>query len=208
MTWIVESARPFARGVDTIDSADLARLAPQVKAEGYDFAYVYLGGATAAECLAIARVMPIIPVTFGNRYDPSEALAHLKAMGLPKQDAVTSVKASALLDTEAQGDSAAILSQKINDWCRGIQAAGLLAGVYEGEESTPMSADQWGALLATQYWKSASFVPCPTFRGQPIGWLCTQLLPGNFKLKCGLQVDVDVIGQDYRGRVPTWMRFA
>ena len=206
MGWIVEPAKPFARGVDTIDAADLAHLAPQVKAEGFDFAYVYLGGATAAQCLAIAKVMPIIPVTFGNRYDPVEAISHMAAMGLPKADPTTGVRASVLLDTEAQGDPAPILTQKINGWCQGVQFAGVSAGVYEGEENTPLTSDQWGSLLATLYWKSGSFVPCPTLRGFPIGWVCTQLLPANFKLQCGLQVDVDVIAQDFRGRVPTWMR--
>lgn len=207
MTWIVESAKPFARGVDTIDSADLARLAPQVRAEGYDFAYVYLGGATAAQCLAIAKVIPIIPVTFGNRFDPSEALGNMANMSLPLKDPVNGTPATLLLDAEGKSDPVATLIAKWNAWAAGIQKAGPRAAIYEGEENTPVSADQYGALLFTGYWKSGSFVPCPTSHGQPIGWQCTQLLPANFKLQCGLQVDVDVIAQDHRGRVPTWMRW-
>lgn len=208
MTWIVESAKPFARGVDTVDSADLARLALQVRSEGFDFAYVYLGGATAAQCQAIATVMPIIPVTFGNRTDPSEAIGHMAAMGLPTKDPVTGTPAMVLLDAEGKSDPASVLVAKWNAWAAGIQRIGVRAGIYEGEESTPVSGDQYGALSFTGYWKSGSFVPCPTLHGQPIGWMCTQLLPANFKLQCGLVVDVDVIAQDHRGRVPTWMRWA
>lgn len=207
MTWIVESAKPFARGVDTVDSADLARLALQVRAEGYDFAYVYLGGATAAQCQAIASVMPIIPVTFGNRFDPSEALGHMMNMNLPLKDSVTGVPATLCLDAEGSSDPAQVTIDHCNAWAAGIQKAGVRAALYEGNENTIITADQYGALLVTGYWKSASLVPCPTFKGQPIGWMCTQLLPANFKLQCGLVVDVDVIGQDFRGRVPTWMRW-
>lgn len=207
MTWIVETAIPFARGVDTVDSADLARLATQVKSEGYDFAYVYLGGATAAQCIAIATVMPIIPVTFGNRTDPNEALTNMANMGLPLKDPSNGTPSTILLDAEAQSDSAATLIARWNAWAAGIQKAGSHAGIYEGEETTPLTGDEYGALLFTAYWKSASEVPLPTLRGTPIGWLATQLLPADYKLPCGLVVDVDVLGEDYRGRLPTWMRW-
>ena len=207
MTWIVESTGPFKKGVDTIDSADLARLAPQVRAEGFDFAYVYLGGATAAQCQAIAAVMPIIPVTFGNRTDPSEAIGHMISMGLPFKDPTTGLPASILLDAEAQSDPKMTLINRWNGWAAGIQKQGASAGIYEGEETTPLSGDDYGGLLFTEYWKSASMVPCPTLHGQPIGWLCSQYLPANHKIQCGLVVDVDFIAQDFRGRVPTWMRW-
>lgn len=207
MTWIVESAKPFARGVDTVDSAGLARLAPQARAEGFDFAYVYLGGASAAECQAIARVMPIIPVTFGNRADPSEAIGHMTTMGLPTKDPVTGTTATVLLDAEGQSDTAAVLMATWNAWAAGIQKIGARACIYEGNENTIVTADQYGSLLMTGYWKSGSLVPCPTYKGQAIGWMCTQLLPANHALQCGLVVDVDVIAQDYKGRVPTWMRW-
>lgn len=207
MAWIVESARPFARGVDTIDATDLARLAPLVRAEGFEFAYVYLGGATAAQCQQIASVMPIIPVTFGNRTDPSEAIGHMTNMRLPATDPTTGKPATVLLDAEAQSQPFSVLGPIWNAWAAGIQKAKMLAAIYEGEENTPVTGEQYGGLLFTGYWKSASMVPCPTFKGQPIGWWCTQLLPANHKLQCGLVVDVDAIGQDYKGRVPTWMRW-
>jgi hypothetical protein len=205
MTWVIESATPFARGVDTIDSAGLASLASQVRAEGFDFAYVYLGGATAAQCIAIATVMPIIPVTFGNRTDPSEALGNMVNMGLPLR--VNGASATLLLDAEAQSEAAPALISAWNGWAGGIQKAGARAGIYEGEENTPLTGDEYGALLFTSYWKSASAVPLPTLHGTPIGWQCTQFLPADYKLKCGLVVDVDMIGEDYRGRVPTWLRW-
>jgi hypothetical protein len=208
MTWVIESAKPFARGVDTIDSTDLAKLAPQVRAEGFDFAYVYLGGATAAQCIAIASVMPIIPVTFGNRTDPSEAIGNMTNMGLPWKDPSTGTPATLLLDAEAQSNPVASLIATWNAWAAGIQKAGARAGIYEGEENTPVTAEQYGDLLFTGYWKSASAVPLPTFHGQSIGWMCTQFLPANYKLQCGLVVDVDMIAEDYFGRVPTWMRWA
>lgn len=207
MTWIVESAKVFARGVDTVDSADLARLALQVKSEGFDFAYVYMGGATAAQCQAIASVMPIIPVTFADRFDPSEAIGNMTKMNLPFKDPVTGTPATALLDAEGRSDPAATLISNWNAWAAGIQKVGLRAAIYEGNEDTIVTADQYGSLLMTGYWKSGSLVPCPTFKGQPIGWMCTQFLPANHKLQCGLVVDVDVIAQDYKGRVPTWMRW-
>jgi hypothetical protein len=151
--------------------------------------------------------LPIIPVTFGNRDEPSEALGYMTTMGLPARDPTTGMAATLLLDAEANSDPAATLITRWNAWAAGIQKADLKAGIYQGEETTPLTGDEYGALLFTGYWKSASEVPCPTLRGQPIGWLATQFLPANYKLQCGLVVDVDMLGEDYRGRLPTWMRW-
>jgi hypothetical protein len=88
------------------------------------------------------------------------------------------------------------LGAYVNAWAQAMKSGGYDPGLYVGS-GTPLDGTQLYALSVDRYWKSLSQVSEPT-----CGWSMIQLYPET--TIAGVLVDVDVIQQDYKGRVPSW----
>lgn len=183
-------------GVDTI-----ARITPAfaswLKAQGYAFACRYLGSLDAHEVATITDVgLALIPCTYADDFNPQHAIGAMRALGLPGVSRV-------FLDAEACSDEADVLLPKLDAWAHAVRGAGFGAGLYVGA-GLKVTGEQLGALAFDRYWHSCSAVPEITLRGAPIGYCMRQLRPPN-QILGGVQIDLDVIEADYRGRVPEWI---
>lgn len=196
MTKLVATpARPFSFGVDTITTIT-PQYAQWLKANGYSFVCRYLNALTPSEVLGIVMAgLAIIPCTYADRFDPAEAIQGMNKAGLPFGTTV-------FLDVEGLTTPPADYIAKLNTWFRAIRSAGFDPGMYVGAGAL-LHEDELGALACDRYWHSCSDVPRVTNKGTPIGYCMRQLRPPNTILN-GVQVDIDVIEEDYRGRVPSW----
>lgn len=175
-----------------------------------DFALRYLGSVDAAELQAILDAgLAFMPVTFcrGAGWAPSAALGtqdgkqaatRLGALGIPKGTTVW-------LDVEGPGGTFHDVIDFINAWAHEVRAAGFDPGLYVGAGAMLTSGELYG-LAVDRYWHSCSRVVDRDGKevAPACGWTMIQVVPGNVTV-AGVEVDIDFIQQDYRGRLPTWV---
>lgn len=191
--------RVGARGTDSralIDSAETARA---LKEAGADFAMQYLGTVTTAAVDAILGAgLALMPVTRANKFDGPAAVSELAALKLPSGCTVW-------LHVESDASTPpAVLRQQIDDWATAIVAAGFEAGLYVGA-GCPLTSVELYALKVTRYWKSQSKIIDRNGQlAEPgCGWCMIQAYPEI--IWAGVRVDIDIIQQDYRNRLPSWV---
>lgn len=193
---VVVDSLPFSMGGTPAQAAAL-------KARGVSALVGYLGVITPARvAMVLDAGMAFIPVTLAGEYDdgPNDELAQLKALGIPSG-------ATVFLDLEgmkAFKSDPVQLAAKIDAWAMAILAAGYIPGLYVGVPQPFTSQELW-SLKVQRYWRGQGSVrDRKNDLAEPsgCGWCMTQMFPsvtwGN------VLVDANMVGQDYRGRVPTW----
>lgn len=205
----VEKAFVGARGVDSVQFSmgGSATQAEALKRKGIDFFVGYLGAMNAARLAAVlAAGLAFMPVTYAGEYEDGaeDEIAQLKALGVPQGTTVW-------LDLEGQkafDTPSAQLIAKINAWADKIIAAGYLPGLYIGSPQ-PLTGDELAKLKVVRYWKAPSRVfdhDGKAWDGpSAIGFCMWQMWPSVMWFDTNIFLDVDFIGQDFKGRVPTWV---
>lgn len=176
-----------------------------LKAAGVKGVAVYLGVAKASLVASIvAAGMGVFPVTLAGEYKdgPQDEVANLTALGLPKGIHV-------FLDMEGleafHTDPAKLISM-VNSWADGVRAAGYKPALYVGVPQ-PLTSSELYALRVELYWRGQGRV---TDRNNALaepwgcGWAVFQSYPSRNLGTPASWVDVDMVNQDYKGRVLTW----
>ncbi len=199
----VEPVPAGARLVDSLpfSQSGTVEQARALRANGVDGLVGYLGVINAARVAAVVSAgLGFMGVTLAGHYDGAAAVAQCKALGLPAGK-------TAWLDVEGQAAFATPPSEliaKINAWADIVAAAGYMPGLYVGVPQ-PLTSDELFKLHVVRYWRGQGSVR-DRFNGlaEPgCGWCVTQMYPSH--VRAGVLVDVDAVGQDYRGRVPSWV---
>ncbi len=189
----VVDSLPFSQGGTPTQAAAL-------RADGVRCVVGYLGVINPARlALLLAAGLAFMPVTLAARYDGPAAVAQCQALGLPPGVTVW-------LDLEGQSafkTEPTELIARINAWADAIRAAGFMAGLYVGVPQPLTSAELW-SLHVERYWHGQGSVRDrhDALAEPACGWCMTQMFPQH--VRDGVLVDDDMIGQDYRGRVPSW----
>jgi hypothetical protein len=193
-----EDAFIGARGTDSVTLLT-PTTAAALKSLGFDFSVQYLGTVGTNTVQAILNAgLAFMPVTYADRFDGPGAAEQCARLGLPAGVTVW-------LDLEGIGPGlapAAVIAQ-INAWAKGIDDRGYMPGLYVGAGCKLTSAEIY-ALNVVRYWRGQSrLVDRNNDLVEPgCGWCCTQLYP--HVGRGGVDVDVDVIGCDFRNRLPVW----
>jgi hypothetical protein len=104
--------------------------------------------------------------------------------------------------TPAWNTPAGALIDKINAWAAPVTAAGFVAGLYVGNPQ-PLSSSELHGLAVYRYWRGQGRCIDKTgaLAEPKNGWCMFQMFPS---VQCaGMLVDHNIVGHDYRGRVPT-----
>jgi hypothetical protein len=195
---VAQRAKLAAIGVDTVVKLS-SQMCTALKAEGVKFAVRYLGSLEQAEMLTIlASGLALMPVTYAKHYSGVDAVAQLRKLGIPAGVTVW-------LDLEGETSTPADIIAKINAWAGQVAAAGYEPGLYVGAGCVLTSAELY-SLRVVRYWDSCSREVSRdgTIAEPKCGWCQIQLVPGNTQI-AGIIVDIDVIQQDFQGRMPTWV---
>ena len=169
-------------GVDCITKFT-ASSAASLKAAGASFAVRYLGSLSPEELHAILDAGLLCSVvTYANHFAADDAVAVLRALGVPAGVTVWLDVEGVLTDPKA----------RVNTWADTISAAGFTPGLYVGA-NCGMTAEELYQLRVTRYWRSMSLVPTPQ-----CGFVMSQLYPTT--TVAGVGVDIDVPQQDWQGR--------
>ncbi len=150
-----------------------------------------------------ASGMAFIPVTLAGEYNdgPADEVGQLRSLGMPDG-------ATVFLDLEGlsafRTDPTTLIS-KIDAWATAIDAAGFIPGLYVGAPQ-PLASDELWGLKVRRYWKGqGSTRDRHGALAEPkCGWCMTQIWPSVTRGQTW--VDCNMVGQDYRKRVPTWVR--
>lgn len=205
---IAGAALVGARGFDCVTSIDVARAA-RLRAAGFDFGVRYLGSLTNAEIDAMhAADLSVMPCTYGGAFDGHQAVAHAQEAGIPPGVTIwLDVEGQGGVDASADDVRAAMLVAKVNAFAAIVRGAGYDPAIYVGAGALLTSAELF-ALAVDRYWHSMSRVV--DRRGalaEPsCGWCMHQLFPT--VLRGGTNVDINIVGQDFMGRLPTWCQAA
>lgn len=205
----VENAYVGALGFDTVTEIKTASVAKGLYDSGMRFAVRYLGALSSPEVdLLLGAGLAVMPVTFSRspgwvptkamgEADGREAVANLKAAGLPNGCTVWR-------DLEGPGGHAQDVIDWVNAWAHVVRDAGYDPGLYAGYGSKLTSSELYG-LAVDRYWHSLSRVTDSAGQlAEPTcGWCMYQLYPS--RMWAGVWVDVNVIQQDYKGRLPLWV---
>jgi hypothetical protein len=202
----VEQAKIGARVCDSLpySQGGTAAQALALKADGCDCFVGYLGVMNATRLgYILAAGLAFMPVTLAGEYNdgPNDEIAQLKALGVPPQTTVW-------LDLEgmhAFKTNPAELIAKINTWANGIAAAGYMPGLYVGVPQ-PLTSDELWQLRVARYWRGqGSIRDRNNALAEPTGcgWCMDQKFPSHNR--GGVWVDDNMVGQDYRARVPSWV---
>jgi hypothetical protein len=197
VTGVAREVAPFTMGVDCLSLPDEATAAA-FYASGYRFFGLYLEVLTDAARDAVFNAgMGILPITLARTKEPLTPELGRQMGG----DTVTRAMARHIpmsvhivLDLESPMEGSDVIGD-LNEAAGVIDRAAYQSMLYVGAPQ-PLTAVELYALKPDRYWRSISRVPEPA-----CGWSCLQLTPGNQTIH-GHLVDVDVIQQDYRGRVP------
>ncbi len=202
-----EPARVGAVAVDSLpfSQAGTAAQAASLKASGVDALVGYLGAMNASRLAHVLDAgLAFMPVTFAGEYNdgPGDEIGQLAALGIPEGTTV-------FLDLEgmkAFKTDPDTLIRKINEWADPIRVAGFRPGLYVGVPQ-PLTSDELWNLRVTRYWRGQGSIRDrynnlvePT----GCGWCMTQMFPS--LTRGDTWVDCNMVGQDYKGRVPWWVR--
>ncbi len=200
---VVVDSLPFSNAGTMAQAAAL-------KAAGAVALVGYLGAITKTRVAAVlAAGMGFMPVTFAGEYTdgPQDELLQLAEIGVPKGVTVW-------LDMEgltAFHTDPKLLIAKVEAWAAPIVSAGYIAGLYVGVPQPLTSGELYALRGITRYWRGQGRVvdrnndlaePCGC------GWCMTQMFPSFNMGSPATWVDANIVGQDYRGRLPTMMVYA
>ncbi len=203
---IVQKAKVGARGVDSVafSMSGTASQAKSLNDSGIDFFVGYLGMFNRDRLKMILDAgMAFMPVTVAGAYDGKAAAATCVALGLPKGCTVW-------LDLEGKkafSTPPEELKTAINDWATAIIASGYEPGLYIGSPQ-PLTGDELYHLKVVRYWKAPSRVVDrngKVWDGPSCGFCMYQLWP-SVTWGTGVWTDVNFIQQDFRGRLPSWVK--
>lgn len=192
-----------SRLTDSLQTIDAVR-AQALKRSGIDGCVRYLGSVSPSEVGAIVQAgLGFMPVTFANHTDGKQAVAQCRALNLPKG-------VSVWLDVEGQAVWQArpeALITTIDEWAADVTAGEYMPCIYIGAPQ-PLTSNELWKLKVVRYWKGQGRTIDRTGAlAEPnCGWCMTQMFPS--RSWGGVYVDVNVVGQDYRRRVPTWAVFS
>lgn len=200
-----QKATVGARGVDSYPYSvgGTASQACALKASGVDFFVGYLGviSKERVENLLSAG-LAFMPVTVADQYDGAKSVAQCKALGLPAGVTVwLDLEGNIAFRTPPQE-----LIAKINAWADAVKAAGYEPGIYVGSPQPLTSAELW-SLRVVRYWNALSREQDRTgaLAEPKCGWCMWQMHPSLMWRDSGVYVDVNMIGQDFLNRLPTWV---
>jgi hypothetical protein len=192
---VVCDSLPFSQSGTAAQAAEL-------RASGVDALACYLGVLSPARlALILDAGLGYVPVSLAGEYEdgPVDELAQLRALGIPSGVVVW-------LDLEGmrafRADPETLIA-KIDAWADAIAAAGYVPGLYVGVPQ-PLTSAELTALHVVRYWRGQGSIrdrhnalaePGP-------GWCMVQFYPS--VTRGGVLVDANMVGQDYRARVPTW----
>lgn len=203
-----EKAFVGARGVDSLpfSRGGTQEQAKALASRGVDFFVGYLGAMSAARLAHVLDAgLAFMPVTFAGEYfdGAADEIAQLKGLGIPLGTTVW-------LDLEGEKSwrwDAADLQRLINAWAKAISAGGWLPGLYVGSPQ-PLTGPELARLAVVRYWKAPSLVLDRNGKdwSEPpgVGWCMQQMWPQGVFRDTGVFVDANIIGEDRKGRVPTW----
>lgn len=187
---------------------------------------LYLGVCNRARLDHVLQAgMAAFPVTLAGEYNdgPNDEIAQLKALGFPAGIHV-------FLDMEgmaAYRTDPPVLIGKIDAWADGIRAAGYKPALYVGNPQPLTSQELW-KLRVELYWRGQGRTvdrfnklaePGGWARPGPVvdrnldlaepwgcGWAIDQKFPSRHLGTPSTWVDMNMVGQDYKGRVPIWAK--
>ena len=200
--------------------------ARSLKANGVAAVAVYLGVASAARVGYVLEAgMGCFAVTLAGEYDDgaTDEVSQLKALGFPAgKHVVLDMEGLAAFKTDPP-----LLIGKVNAWADHIRVAGYKPALYVGNPQPLTSLELW-QLRVELYWRGQGrTVDRFNKLAEPGGWKATKpgpIVDRNLELAepwgCGWAidqkypsrhlgapatwVDMNMVGQDYKGRVPSW----
>ncbi len=200
------SAWVGARVVDSLpfSQSGTAVQAALLEAAGANAVAGYLGVMTKERLEAVlGSGMAYLPVTLAGEYNDGAAdeIAQLKNLGIPASVTVfLDMEGMAAFHTDPK-----VLIAKVNAWSEDILGAGYVPGLYVGVPQPLTSMELW-KLKSQRYWRGqGSIRDRYDALAEPAGcgWCMTQVYPS---VTLGtVLVDCNMVGQDYKGRVPTWV---
>ena len=191
----VITPEPGTRGIDTVATLTYLDAKALVDA-GFNFVIRYVVSLSATELSDILRAgMMVSFCSYANSFDPSDEIAALQRLGIPKGVVVW-------LDVEDVKDDPVTLQQRINAWAHALEAAGYIPGLYIGA-NTLLSSIELYKLAVKRYWHSCSRVlDRSSNEAAPLcGWCmyqCTCEVD-----RAGVHVDIDFVYEDYKSRSVT-----
>ncbi len=144
-----------------------------------------------------------LPVTLAGEYNDGagDEVAQLKALSIPTGTTVfLDMEGLAAFNTDPK-----VIIEKVNRWSADILAAGYVPGLYVGAPQPLTSFELW-KLSSQRYWRGQGSVRDRNGAlAEPTGcgWCVTQMWPS--VTLAGTLVDCNMVGQDYKSRVPTWV---
>jgi len=175
-----------------------AKDAKGLAAAGVDSVALYLGVAKPAQANACWDAgMGCFGVTLDNAWNGDMAVSQAKALGFPAGTTL-------FLDMEADtvnNSKAPEIIDKVNAWADKVAAAGYLPGLYVGVPQM-LTSTELHKLRVYRYWKGMGrTVDRNNQLAEPTnGWCLFQMFPSVFA--GGVWVDHNMVGQDYKTRVP------
>ena len=194
-----------ARGVDSLEfsQSGTAAQATSLKASGIDFVVGYLGVVNPTRLgYVLSADLAFVPTTLAATvFDGDRSVSQCKALGLP---------AGMTVWLDLEGNTICKMSTpeligKINGWASAIKTAGYEPGLYVGAPQ-PLTSEELYKLAVVRYWHSLSREADRFGKlAEPsCGWCMWQMNPSLKWRNTGLLVDVDIIGKDFLGRLPSW----
>jgi hypothetical protein len=207
-----ELAEVGARVVDSYPfsangTEDQAHLLAKSEVDGL---FGYLGAINPTRLRYVLDAgMAFLPVTFANHFDGGRAVAQLEALGIP-QGTTTFLDVENVWPTPLNSNtlvmSSDLLIARIDAWAEAIDHAGYEPGLYPGSPQ-PLTSDQLWKLKVRRYWDALSEerdVNGDLARPR-CGFCVSQMYPSRVWRDTGVLVDVNMIGEDFLKRLPTWV---
>jgi len=200
-----EKAFVGSRGIDSLPFSQNGTnaQASALKESGIDFFIGYLGVINTGRLqILLDNDIAFMPVTLAAKYDGTVTVAQCKVLGLPLGTTVW-------LDLEGQAafnTPVTELISKINVWANAVKFGGYEPGIYVGSPQ-PLTSEELYALHVVRYWNALSRESDRNNKlAEPsCGWCMWQMNPSVVWKDTGVFVDVNMIGQDFKDRVPTWV---
>ena len=199
---ICQKAFVGARGIDSLpfSQSGTGTQANLLKKAGIDFFVGYLGAVTPIRVQAVlAAGLAFMPVTFANVFDGGKAAAQCMNLGLPTGCTVW-------LDIEGQDvyHHPAELIASINGWADAVARSGYQPGLYVGSPQ-PLTSEELYSLKVVRYWDALSeeYDRNGHLARPKCGFCMKQLNPS--RDWAGVWSDIDIVEQDFFGRLPSWV---